>query len=229
MRSFTMTKTVIKNLVKGPATLMYPKKKRVFTRISRGSVEIDIQKCIFCGICSKRCPTYAIIVTKVTKENKEWEIDRLKCCTCNLCVEVCPKKCLSMTNQYTPPVRDKTMGIYKQSFTGPEALPGKDERRPSEIKSQDLAAKEPLKKKETPQKPPESQGQEKKGKTTAKRVVIEKSECTACGTCVEICPEVFALEDGAEAATIIQPTGGPEDSIQEAIDSCPTSCISWEE
>ena len=56
-------------------------------------------------------------------------------------------------------------------------------------------------------------------------VVIEESECTACGTCVEICPEVFALEDGAEAATVIQPTGGPEDSIQEAIDSCPTSCI----
>ena len=63
----------------------------------------------------------------------------------------------------------------------------------------------------------------------AKMVVIEESECTACGTCVEICPEVFALEDGAEAAIVIQPTGGPEDSIQEAIDSCPTSCIQWQD
>jgi len=130
MSSFTMTKTVAKNLVKGPATLMYPKRKRVFTKITRGSVEIDIQKCIFCGICSKRCPTYAIVVTKVTKECKEWEIDRLKCCACNLCVEVCPKKCLSMSNQYTPPVRDRTMGIYKQSFIGPEAPPEKEEGHP---------------------------------------------------------------------------------------------------
>jgi len=63
----------------------------------------------------------------------------------------------------------------------------------------------------------------------AKKVVIDVSECTACGTCVEICPEVFALEDGAEAATILKPIGGPEDSIQEAIDNCPTSCIHWQD
>ena len=63
----------------------------------------------------------------------------------------------------------------------------------------------------------------------AKTVFIEESECTACGTCVETCPEVFALEDGAEAATVIKPTGGPEDLIQEAIDSCPVSCIHWQD
>jgi ech hydrogenase subunit F len=117
MKLFTMTKTVTKNLVKGPATLMYPKRERVFTKITRGRVENDISNCIFCGICSKRCPTYAIVVTK---EPKEWEIDTLKCCTCNLCVEVCPKKCLSMDNHYAPPVTEKTMGIHKLRFTAPE-------------------------------------------------------------------------------------------------------------
>ena len=111
MKWFTMTKTVTKNLVNGPSTLMYPKRKRVFTKITRGRVENDIDKCIFCSICSKRCPTYALVVTK---ESKEWEIDCLKCCTCNLCVEVCPKKCLSMDNHYFPPVTEKTMGIHKQ-------------------------------------------------------------------------------------------------------------------
>lgn len=124
MKSFTMAKTVTKNLVRGPATLMYPKRKRIFTRLTRGRVEIDIQKCIFCGICSKRCPTYAIVVAK---DCKEWKIDRLKCCVCGLCVEVCPKKCLSMTSQYTPPVRDKMTGIYQQSIGSPENISGKDE------------------------------------------------------------------------------------------------------
>lgn len=69
----------------------------------------------------------------------------------------------------------------------------------------------------------------KKGEKMAKKVVIEESECIACGSCAEICPEVFVLEDDAEAARIIQPIGGPEDLIQEAIDSCPTSCIRWED
>ena len=109
MRFFTMTKTITKNLLSGPATLMYPKKKRRFTPLTRGHVEVDINACIFCGMCSRRCPTYAITVTK---DCKEWQIDRLKCCVCNLCVEICPKNCLSMENQYAPPVTDKTTAIY---------------------------------------------------------------------------------------------------------------------
>jgi ech hydrogenase subunit F len=118
MKSFMMTKTVIKNLLGGPATLMYPKKKRAFTPITRGAVGIDINKCIFCGMCGRRCPTDAIVVTK---DNREWQIDRLKCCTCNLCVEICPVKCLSMENQYTTPMRERAAGIYRT------AAPKKDE------------------------------------------------------------------------------------------------------
>jgi len=115
MRSFTMTKTVLKNLLGGPATLMYPKKKRTFTAITRGRVDNDINKCIFCGMCSRRCPCYAIVVTK---DSREWEIDRLKCCTCNLCVEICPVKSLSMENQYAPAVLDRGGGVHK--LKGPD-------------------------------------------------------------------------------------------------------------
>ncbi len=63
----------------------------------------------------------------------------------------------------------------------------------------------------------------------AKRLVIDADECVACGTCVEICPEVFEMEDGADTAVVIKENGGPEDLIQEAIDTCPVQCISWEE
>lgn len=110
MKSLLMTKILAKNLFKGPATLMYPKKKRVFYAGTRGKIENDIEKCIFCGICSKRCPNYALAVSK---DPKEWEIDRLKCCNCNLCVEVCPKHCLFAENHYFQPVTKKTDALYK--------------------------------------------------------------------------------------------------------------------
>ncbi|MFW6115313.1 MAG: ferredoxin [Thermodesulfobacteriota bacterium] len=63
----------------------------------------------------------------------------------------------------------------------------------------------------------------------AKRVYIDEDECIGCGTCEEICDEVFRLNEETEKAEVVEPEGGPEDLIQEAIDSCPVECIHWEE
>ncbi|MDJ0829260.1 MAG: ferredoxin [Desulfobacterales bacterium] len=63
----------------------------------------------------------------------------------------------------------------------------------------------------------------------AKRVVIDEDECTGCETCVELCPDVFEFNDDDEVAVVIKAEGGPEDCIEDAIDSCPVECISWEE
>ena len=56
-------------------------------------------------------------------------------------------------------------------------------------------------------------------------VFIDEEECIGCGTCEELCPEVFRLDTDTEKAEVIMSEGGPQDLIQEAIDSCPASCI----
>jgi len=109
MSYFQMLKTTIKTLLSRPATLMYPKKPAQKFKSTRGKIEIDIERCIFCGNCQRKCPCVAICVDR---NERTWEIDRYRCVICNCCVEVCPVKCLRCDNDYTKPsteanVKDK--------------------------------------------------------------------------------------------------------------------------
>ena len=95
MAQMSIGKVIARWVLSRPATRLYPFEKRSFYKNTRGSIAIEIDKCIFCGICQKKCPTQAIIVTKAAKD---WQINRLRCITCNACVEACPKDCLTMKN-----------------------------------------------------------------------------------------------------------------------------------
>lgn len=64
--------------------------------------------------------------------------------------------------------------------------------------------------------------------STVKAPYIVESECIACGSCEEICPEVFKVDEQAGYAIVIN-QGGDPDKIQEAMDTCPTECIHWED
>lgn len=57
-------------------------------------------------------------------------------------------------------------------------------------------------------------------------VYIEQEECIGCEACVELCPEVFAFDSDLVKAFVIMSTGGDQKCIDEAIASCPVSCIS---
>jgi ferredoxin len=61
----------------------------------------------------------------------------------------------------------------------------------------------------------------------ARTPVVNGEECISCGVCVDICPEVFLL-NARDVSEVHNPTGAPEEKIQEAIDSCPVQCIHWE-
>ena len=93
----SMSKLVFKSLFRKPVTERYPFVKKQYVVGTRGQVNIEIDKCIFCSICQRKCPTNAITVAK---DRKRWEVDRMRCISCNYCVEVCPKKCLALDTQY---------------------------------------------------------------------------------------------------------------------------------
>lgn len=106
-----MTATVIKSIFVGSACKMYPVTKHEPFEATRGSIKIEASKCIFCGLCVKRCVSDAL---KVDKPSKKWSIERMKCIMCLACIECCPKKCLSISKQYSPPSENKD----PDEFTG---------------------------------------------------------------------------------------------------------------
>ncbi len=59
-----------------------------------------------------------------------------------------------------------------------------------------------------------------------KKVWVEDG-CTSCGLCVDICPEVFEMED---TATVIEGVNFDdyEAQIKDASESCPADVIRYE-
>lgn len=110
MGTFKMGKVVLGRLFKKPATLMYPVIPREWTERTRGHIDIDVDACIKCGMCMRKCPTNAITVDR---NESYWEIQRMQCIQCGCCVEVCPKKCLYMKPEYTTPTTEKVIDKFE--------------------------------------------------------------------------------------------------------------------
>jgi ferredoxin len=61
-----------------------------------------------------------------------------------------------------------------------------------------------------------------------KTPTVELSECIKCGVCVELCLEVFRMND-AGYVNVIDLPDYPENEVNDAIKYCPVDCIYWDE
>jgi ferredoxin len=57
---------------------------------------------------------------------------------------------------------------------------------------------------------------------------VDLSKCILCEICVEVCPDVFRLND-AGYIEVVDHFLYPYYDVNEAIKNCPTDCIFWVE
>ncbi|MDR1088760.1 MAG: 4Fe-4S binding protein [Coriobacteriales bacterium] len=95
---FQITGMALKNLLSRPATKLYPVEPQVYTTQTRGHVDNNMDACILCSICVRKCPATALAVDK---EARTWTINPFSCVQCMACVRACPRDSLSMLPEYT--------------------------------------------------------------------------------------------------------------------------------
>lgn len=166
----------MKNLLSKPATSNYPAEPIAYPERSRGHIEVDIEKCVLCGSCQRKCPSSAITVDR--KEGY-WAIERMGCIQCGYCVDNCPKNCLEIVPGYTAPsgskTVDKVVKPVEESAAG-GATGGKLVNDTEKCVFCTLCAKKC---------PAGAITVDRAGKTWE----VNYDECLECGACVDACPK----------------------------------------
>lgn len=190
------SKQVMKNLFSKPATTGYPFQPKEYPEASRGHIEINIDDCIFCGMCQRKCMSGAITVDRATKT---WTIERMGCIQCADCTLGCPKKCLKIVPGYTEPSAEKTVDSYSQPIPEPSveeekgATTGKIVNDISKCILCGLCARKC---------PNDAITVDRTGEKTWS---INRDECIQCGACIDACLKFKALsfaEDDGEIGVV---------------------------
>ena len=56
-------------------------------------------------------------------------------------------------------------------------------------------------------------------------IVRVEDNCTACGLCVDTCPEVFQMGDITAEVIVDEVPSEQEEAVQQAADECPVEAI----
>ena len=56
-------------------------------------------------------------------------------------------------------------------------------------------------------------------------ISIDTYLCSACETCVEICPDVFRIDEVTEKAVLVLASPRITEAVQQAAAFCPEKCI----
>ncbi len=139
MGSFKLGKMTLGSIFKKPETIQYPVQTRFVPEGLKGNVLNDIDVCILCGICSKRCPTGAI---EVSKPDSTWSIDRFRRAQCGSCIRECPKSCLSMDPHWPACATTKSAYVLVKEQAEKPERPARPERPKATERKKEIASAE---------------------------------------------------------------------------------------
>jgi ferredoxin len=57
------------------------------------------------------------------------------------------------------------------------------------------------------------------------KVKVDEKTCVGCGECVDMCPEVFEMDDDVAVTKIEDVPADLHDSCREAAEACPVEAI----
>ena len=90
----------IKNLFAKPATVIDPYRDIPVPDNYRGSVVLDREKCVFCGLCQRACPAFCL---EVNRKTGTYKYNPSRCIACGRCEEVCNKNAITVINKVRGP------------------------------------------------------------------------------------------------------------------------------
>jgi ech hydrogenase subunit F len=103
-----MMPNILRNLFGTPATRKYPFESHQYWAGSRGRLQIDLAKCVFCGICEKICPSRAIIKYGHKDDpNVTIHYNPFACIYCARCAEKCPSCAIYILESHAVPADRK--------------------------------------------------------------------------------------------------------------------------
>ena len=89
-----------------PNTVEYPEERLPVGPMFRGGcIDLNLDKCIACGLCAMACPNSAIDLTTEKSESGKKVMARYfhqlpVCMYCNYCIEACPTQAIHWTQNY---------------------------------------------------------------------------------------------------------------------------------
>lgn len=172
-----------------------------FARFSWLKIQVDEDKCIKCGICSRNCKSACIMV----KKGQPVSIDYSRCVVCGKCETVCSKQAISLrpssfikkTESPAPQTASDNTDISRRNFLAITAGLLTSAALKAEEKTTDggLAVIEAKKipSRQSPLTPP--------GSFSARNV---QQRCTACQLCIAKCPN-GVLRPSTNLESLFQP------------------------
>ncbi len=61
------------------------------------------------------------------------------------------------------------------------------------------------------------------------KVKVDRDSCAGCELCIDVCPEVFEMDDDLARAKVEEVPAEYEDAVKEAAEDCPVEAIIIEE